>query len=405
MATLVLTAVGSAIGGPIGGAIGAALGQRVDAAVFAPRAREGARLKELQVQTSSYGSQIPAIFGAMRVAGTVIWATDLIEKRTQSGGGKGRPSTVSYNYSVNMAVALSSKPITRIGRIWADGNLLRGGAGDLKANMQLRVYTGQADQAVDPLLASAEQAGRCPAHRGLAYVVFEDFQLADYGNRIPSLTFEVFERDAPVSVNAIFDQASGGLVRGQASQSLWGFAVEGPSGREAIAPLLETLPIELSAQGGQLTLRDRFETAGAVPAPATVVQENRARYDLPLTLRGPASQHPRATALRYYDLDRDFQTSVQRGEDGSFSPNTVQIDLPIVLRATEAKRLVRLRQGALRAQQNGWQGTIVRDGHDLVTGGFSGAGAEDERVSQDQHPQCTTQMRIGEHATHRNVTT
>ena len=79
MATLVLTAVGSAIGGPIGGAIGAALGQKIDGALFAPAAREGSRLKELAVQTSSYGTQIPAIFGAMRVAGTVIWATDLIE--------------------------------------------------------------------------------------------------------------------------------------------------------------------------------------------------------------------------------------------------------------------------------------------------------------------------------------
>src|SRR3546814_5037568 len=29
------------------------------------------------------------------------------------------------------------------------------------------------------------------AHRGLAYVVFEDLQLAEYANRIPNLTFEV----------------------------------------------------------------------------------------------------------------------------------------------------------------------------------------------------------------------
>ena len=70
MATLVLTAVGSAIGGPIGGAIGAFIGQQIDAEIFAPPARQGSRLKELAVQTSSYGSQIPGIFGTMRVAGT-----------------------------------------------------------------------------------------------------------------------------------------------------------------------------------------------------------------------------------------------------------------------------------------------------------------------------------------------
>jgi hypothetical protein len=30
-----------------------------------------------------------------------------------------------------------------------------------------------------------------PAYRGVAYVVIEDFLLAEYGNRIPNFTFEV----------------------------------------------------------------------------------------------------------------------------------------------------------------------------------------------------------------------
>ena len=92
MATLVLNAVGQKIGGPIGGAIGSLVGQRIDQTIFGGKVREGPRLTELDIQLSSYGSEIPAIFGVMRVAGTVIWATDLIERRTKSGG-KGRPST------------------------------------------------------------------------------------------------------------------------------------------------------------------------------------------------------------------------------------------------------------------------------------------------------------------------
>ena len=151
MATLVLTAVGSALGGPIGGAIGAALGQQIDGALFAPAPRQGSRLKELAVQTSSYGTQIPGVFGAMRVAGTVIWATDLIEERVKSGGGKGRPSTVNYSYRVSLAVALSSRPVARLGRIWADGNLICGAGDDLKTDAQLRFYSGYADQQPDPV--------------------------------------------------------------------------------------------------------------------------------------------------------------------------------------------------------------------------------------------------------------
>ena len=98
MATLVLTVVGSVLGGPIGAAIGASIGQVVDHAVlFKPKGREGPRLNELQVQTSSYGTQVPRLFGTMRVAGTVIWATDLRETKSKSGGGKGRPSVTSYS--------------------------------------------------------------------------------------------------------------------------------------------------------------------------------------------------------------------------------------------------------------------------------------------------------------------
>src|SRR3546814_10940018 len=69
--------------GPVGAALGAAIGRQADAAIFAPRGREGPRLVDLKVQASTYGQQIPQLFGTMRVAGSVIWATDLIERRTK----------------------------------------------------------------------------------------------------------------------------------------------------------------------------------------------------------------------------------------------------------------------------------------------------------------------------------
>ncbi len=135
MATLLLSTVGTLIGGPFGGAIGALAGRQIDGAVFGGgRGREGPRLKDLQVTTSSYGQPIPRHFGQVRTAGTIIWATDLVENRNSAGGGKGRPKTTTYSYSASFAVALSSRPIARIGKIWADGNLLRGddgtGSGD-----------------------------------------------------------------------------------------------------------------------------------------------------------------------------------------------------------------------------------------------------------------------------------
>ena len=87
MATLVLTAVGNALGGTlgavgaaVGGAAGALAGRSIDGLIFRPGGRTGPRLSDLQVQTSRYGAPIPRLHGTIRVAGTVIWATDLKER-------------------------------------------------------------------------------------------------------------------------------------------------------------------------------------------------------------------------------------------------------------------------------------------------------------------------------------
>lgn len=172
MATLLLTAVGTVFGGPLGGALGALLGRQVDAAVFGSGNTKGPRLQDLSVQTSSYGAAIPLHFGRVRSAGSVIWATSLVEHTQKQGGGKGRPSVTNYTYSASFAVALASRPIARVGRIWADGNLLRGASGELKVSGTLRVHSGEGDQPVDPLIAQAEGVARTPAHRGIAYAVF-----------------------------------------------------------------------------------------------------------------------------------------------------------------------------------------------------------------------------------------
>ena len=99
MATLVLGAIGTLVGGPLGGAIGATLGRGLDSMIIGSPSREGPRLKELAVSTSSYGQPIPALYGKVRAPGTIIWATDLKEQRESSGGGKGKPKTTTYSYS------------------------------------------------------------------------------------------------------------------------------------------------------------------------------------------------------------------------------------------------------------------------------------------------------------------
>src|SRR3546814_7057645 len=150
----------------------------------------------------------------MRVAGSVIWSTDFVETEQEGGGGKGKPSQTSYSYSVSFAVLLSARRIGGVRRIWADGKLLRGEAGDFKTPTAFRLHLGSEDQAPDPGMSAAIGFGATPAHRGAAYAVFEQFELAEYGNRIQSLTYEIVADDAPVSAGAIAAELSDGIVDG-----------------------------------------------------------------------------------------------------------------------------------------------------------------------------------------------
>ncbi|MGZ8298528.1 MAG: GTA baseplate fiber-binding domain-containing protein [Allosphingosinicella sp.] len=377
MATLILTAAGTAIGGPVGGAIGAMIGQQIDGRLFAPKPRQGPRLGELAVQTSSYGSQIPKLFGTMRVAGTVIWATDLKEERSKSGGGKGQPKTVNYSYSANFAVALSGRPILAVRRIWADGKLLRGAAGDFKTATGYRLHLGGEEQAVDPLIAAVEGAGQAPAYRGVAYAVFEDFQLADYGNRIPSLTFEVEADPGAISVGTVAAALGEGLATAGESAALAGYAASGDSVRAAIATLAELEPLSLIDEGEGLVL------ASGVGSPASIAESElgaaapgaggRSEW-----LRRSGDSVPAEASLAYYDPARDFQTGLQRASRPGPALTSDRRAVAAALDAATAKalaggRLDRLWAARRSARLNlGWSRLGLAAGRHVRVGGRPG---------------------------------
>lgn len=342
MATLVLTVVGGIVGGPVGAAIGATLGQQVDAAVFRPKGREGPRLAELKVQASTYGQQIPKLFGTMRVAGSVIWATDLIERRTKSGGGKGRPSVTEYSYAVSLAVALSSRPIRAIRRIWADGNLLRGASGTFQARCSFRWHDGGEDQPVDPLIASAVGMGSASGFRGIAYAVFEELELANFGNRIPSLTFEVEADAGPVDAGLVGDVLLGETGRCAGAWPFAGYAASGDRAREALAPLFDVDAVRLmSAPGGWRLTPSRL--AGEPVALADHCESRRAEavQDLLERHRSPLSALPGSIRLRHYEPERDYQSGQQTAEVAGGGVREERIDLPAVLPAASARALAR----------------------------------------------------------------
>ena len=250
MATLVLSTVGSALGGPIGGALGGLIGQSIDRSLLGSGKGRGPRLGDLSVQSSNYGSPIPRMFGSMRVAGTVIWSTDLVERESSGEGGKGSAGATQLSYSVSLAVALSSRAIQAVRRIWADGKLIRGASGDFKVKTKFRLKLGHEDQDVDPLIASIETIARTPAYRGMAMAVFEDLELAEFGNQIPMLTFEVVADEAP-TIGSILGECSQGRIDCTDSQPVSGFTAYGSTIRDCVEPLVEMFDVELVERHGK----------------------------------------------------------------------------------------------------------------------------------------------------------
>jgi len=339
MATLVLTTVGGAVAGPVGAALGALAGRQVDGAVLGRGRREGPRLAELRVQTSSYGAAIPRLFGTVRVAGMVIWSTDLIESRAVTRA-KGAPDVTRYSYRASFAVLVSARPIRGIARIWADGNLLRGVAGDLKVAGRMRVHLGGEDQRPDPLIASTEGA-MAPAHRGCAYVVFEDLALADFGNRLPSLSFEV-EADASVKGGGV---ATGAVARTLAPEvdadaqgsMLGGFAAGGGSVRATLELLAEAGDAWFAPTGGRVRLADRDGSAIALRDEGVAIDGARAvRRSRSVA---PAANVPRVLTLGHYDPARDYQAGAQRAVRAGAGTREERVEMPAVLPASAAKAM------------------------------------------------------------------
>ncbi|MBR9764667.1 MAG: host specificity protein [Rhodobacteraceae bacterium] len=216
MATVLLSAAGAAIGGSIGGSVlglsavaagrfvGATLGRVIDQRLLGQGADavETGRVERFRLTGAGEGDPVARVYGRMRVAGQVIWASEFLETTRTTGGGKGAPSkpkVTEHSYSVSLAVALCEGEISGIGRIWADG------AEIAPADLDMRVYRGSEDQLPDPKMEAVEGAGQVPAYRGTAYLVLEDLALDRFGNRIPQFSFEVL-RPAPLALEGAGDE-------------------------------------------------------------------------------------------------------------------------------------------------------------------------------------------------------
>lgn len=220
MAELILGGVGAAVGSTLGFGwmTGFQIGVTLGSLLFPPEGPklERGRVDEIRLQGAQQGSPIPIVYGRNRTAGTIIWATGLIEtSSTSTSGGKGGGgvTTTEYSYTTSLAILVCEGTITKIRRIWANEEVIydwRTGISPTYANFldssKVRVYLGNQTTA-DAAIEADKGVGNVPAHKGMVYVVFEDLPLGEFGNQIPNFTFEVESAHANLKI-ALEDLAS-----------------------------------------------------------------------------------------------------------------------------------------------------------------------------------------------------
>ena len=190
-ATWYATAASMAAGASTGMAVGGMIDPPMGPAIVGPR------LGDLSTQSAAYGVVIPRLYGTTAVAGNIFWVEnnalkEVATQETQGGKGGGGSEVTTFSYFATFALGLCNGPVVGIRRIWCSGRLIYdAGATDLETaevTRQLapgiRLYLGADTQAPDARMQATLGVNNTPAFRGLAYIVFDDFALADYGNSL-----------------------------------------------------------------------------------------------------------------------------------------------------------------------------------------------------------------------------
>lgn len=263
-------------GNPTGALYGAQFGMMLGGFLDPPKTPtiNGPRLTDLTLQTSTYGAVIPRVYGTYAINGNVIWLENnqyqeiLTKTRSSGKGGQSKPATRIATYFATFAIGLCAGPIIGVRRIWIGPDLFYDAgstdpdtiAASNAAAVGFRVYVGSDTQAPDPRMQATLGVANTPAYRGLAYLVFEDFALAKYGNSLAGAQVKV-EVFTAGSITMPFVVGSTPSIGGQwhcaVAFATWGGVAIGREG-EAYTNYTEYL---LSTDGGSTWLVRNFPFA------------------------------------------------------------------------------------------------------------------------------------------------
>lgn len=345
--------------------------------IIFPQSQQGPRLDDLTVQVSTYGKAIPVIYGPEnRMAGNVIWKTDLVEHKKTQHEGKGGPSVnlTTYSYTCSLAVLCGEGVCSDLFGIIANGaaifdpTLATSGptvemnsdgdvisktwTHDMKASAvasRITFYPGTQDQLPDPTIEAVLGVGETPAYRGRCYVMIENLQLADYGNRVPNLEFKIAGQEradvrfvildicerSGIDPNTVSTSSVDGDVRGYVIGSQ-------ASGVAALQPLGLVYDFDMGEHAGGLRCTSKL--SGPLGVMLNIHLGGYAAGDeRPEPIRWTRAREttlPQEATLTYSDPARDYQANTASARRlGGSAENNLSTQVAMVIDADTAQKV------------------------------------------------------------------
>ena len=205
----------------------------VGSIILGRRNVEQGKLDDVNVDTGSYGRELPVVLGEQQVVGQTIWiaGNQLIEEKKT----KRKPPLIgskitTYTYYANFAVALTCNKVKLV-KVWANDTLiidLSGtSTGGLDSDIRYEFKDGSDTQTTSSFMSNPNSftdsggggglfgalfgalflssssttynsngdAGNTshPAYNGISYLIFDRLKLEKFGNAIPTIKAQVVE--------------------------------------------------------------------------------------------------------------------------------------------------------------------------------------------------------------------
>lgn len=200
---------GASIGGMAGGIAGQVFWpEKVDLTHPLPP-----KPHETRVQISTYGAPIPIQYDDGRMAGNIIYMSDIntsVSRYNYRDNGV-RMHQLSLTYTSTFAIAFCEAVGRTIARIWVNGKVFAdyrdpagpyyptGSVGLASANLDtsiarsavyFTIYDGTETQTADPSIAAILTEAETPTYRGITYIVFKDFPVGEFSG-VPTIEVEL----------------------------------------------------------------------------------------------------------------------------------------------------------------------------------------------------------------------